>query len=74
MITDVAQPQGFRSGRRRSRVTAARTAGHTKAQLRLGFLLAEQMDPPELAEARVWLTRAAQAGAMDAQDYLNEIG
>jgi TPR repeat protein len=32
----------------------------------LGFLLAERLDPPDLAEARSWYERAAEAGNTDA--------
>ena len=31
------------------------------------MLLADRLDPPELAEARTWWTKAAEAGHTDAQ-------
>ncbi len=37
-------------------------AGNAGTMLRLGILLADRVDPPELAEARTWFTKAADAG------------
>ena len=45
----------------------AAEAGHTDAQYSLGVLLATELDPPDLAGARSWWTRAAEAGHSDAQ-------
>jgi|GEM_PF-751880 len=42
-------------------------AGRTDAQFNLGLLLATQLDPPELADARIWYTKAAEAGILPAQ-------
>ena len=45
----------------------AAEAGLPEAQFNLGRLLATRVDPPHLAEARIWYTRAAEAGHDDAQ-------
>ena len=45
----------------------AAEAGNIHAQSNLGFLLANRLDPPELAEARAWWTKAAEAGYTIAQ-------
>ncbi|HKB31857.1 MAG TPA: hypothetical protein VKD26_13620, partial [Streptosporangiaceae bacterium] len=39
----------------------------------LAVLLADRLDPPELAEARTWYTRAAEAGDTDAQFNLGRL-
>jgi O-antigen/teichoic acid export membrane protein len=46
---------------------AAAGASLPEAQYALGMLLATRLDPPDLAEARTWYTRAAEAGHTDAQ-------
>ena len=45
----------------------AAEAGNTDAQFNLGVLLADRLNPPDLAQARTWWTRAAEAGNTDAQ-------
>ena len=49
--------------------TKAAEAGHAGAQLSLGVLLATQLDPPELTEARTWhfdgRSRVRPAGTRD---------
>jgi TPR repeat protein len=47
--------------------TQAAEAGHPRAQLSLGILLADLLDPPQLQEASTWYTVAAAAGQVDAQ-------
>ena len=51
-------------------MTRAAEAGDTRAQFSLGVLLADRLDPPDLAGARTWLTRAAEAGDTGAQSSL----
>ena len=57
-------PVAVEAGRR------AAKAGDTEAQNLLGLVLATRLDPPELAEARTWLTQAAKAGNVEAQNSL----
>jgi hypothetical protein len=45
----------------------AAEAGNASAQYNLGVLLADRLDPPELAAARTWYTKAAEAGHTTAQ-------
>ncbi|MGO9217354.1 MAG: hypothetical protein ACLP5E_06210 [Streptosporangiaceae bacterium] len=40
----------------------------------MGVLLATLQDPPDLAEARTWYTKAAQAGRAEARDALEDLG
>ena len=48
----------------------AAEAGLSEAQYRLGRLLADCLDPPDVAQAQPWCTLAAEAGNTDAQYYL----
>jgi hypothetical protein len=43
-------------------VQPAAEAGDVTAQANLGLLLATMLDPPEIAQAGIWLTRAAEVG------------
>jgi TPR repeat protein len=45
----------------------AAEAGHASAQYNLGVLLADQLEPPEMAAALGWYARAAEAGHTAAQ-------
>jgi TPR repeat protein len=45
----------------------AAEAGNVRAQYNLGVLLADQLEPPEMAAAVGWYTRAAEAGHTGAQ-------
>ena len=47
-------------------LSRAANAGNTDAMFNLGFLLADQVDPPQLEEARRWYEQAANAGNTDA--------
>ena len=46
------------------------TAGNTQAMNNLGYLLANQLNPPDLEEARRWLEEAATAGHTNASHIL----
>jgi TPR repeat protein len=45
----------------------AAAEGHSEAHFNLGVLLADCLNPPDLAEARRWWTLAAEAGHTEAQ-------
>ena len=50
----------------------AADAGGTDAMKNLGFLLADQLDPPDLDGARTWYTRAGHVGNTDAVNNLGD--
>ncbi len=57
----------------RAELVKAAEAGDAIAMRNLGVLLADQLDPPELAEARTWYQKAAEAGDTSAVYYLGEL-
>jgi TPR repeat protein len=63
-VTSSAQPSPLDEDRRR--YERAAEADDTDAMVKLGGLLADQLEPPYLTEARRWYERAADAGNTDA--------
>jgi TPR repeat protein len=53
-------------------LTRAAEAGHIMAQFNLGFLLEQELNPPDLPRARMWYTRAAEAGHSGAREALEQ--
>ena len=52
---------------------SAAEAGDVTAQANLGLLLATMLDPPEIAQAGIWLTRAAEVGQVAGQACLGRL-
>ena len=61
---------GLADARAYAEVAEAGRKSGTSRQVRLGRLCAITLDPPDLARARVWWTKAAEAGHTEAQNDL----